>query len=142
MKAARLWALTGSVGLGVSFLAAAGSAAAATHPPSGRVALHGSLAPASERAHPAGRVAANARINFDLTLKVRNAAAARKLALAVSTPHSKQFHHYLTDAQWIARFAPSKAEVNAAERWLRSEGLTVGSVPKDRLFITVHGSAS
>ena len=141
MKAARLWALTGSIGLGVSFLAAAGSAAAATHP-SGRVALHGSLAPASERAHPAGRVAANARINFDLTLKVRNAAAARKLALAVSTPRNKQFHHYLTTAQWIARFAPSKAEVNAAERWLRSEGLTVGSVPKDRLFITAHGSAS
>lgn len=142
MKAARLWALTGSIGLGVSFLAAAGSAAAATHPPSGRVAMRGTLAPAAERSHPAGKVSAKSTVSFDLTLKLRNATGARQFALAVSTPRNKQFHHYLTSAQWTARYAPTKAEVNAAERWLRSEGLTVGSVPKDRLFITAHGSVA
>jgi subtilase family serine protease len=141
MKAARLWALTGSIGLGVSFLAAAGSAAAATHP-SGRVTMHGSLVPAAERAHPAGAVSAKSTVSFDLTLKVRDAAGARKFALAVSTPRSKQFHRYLTTAQWVAKYSPTKAEVSAAERWLRSEGLTVGSVPKDRLFIAAHGSAA
>jgi subtilase family serine protease len=142
MKAARLWALTGSIGLGVSFLAAAGSAAAATHPPSGRVAMRGSLAPASERAHPSGKVSAKSTVSFDLTLKLRNAAGARQFALAVSTPRNKQYHHYLTTAQWTARFAPTKAEVAGAERWLRSEGLTVGSVPKDRLFVSAHGSVA
>ena len=77
MKAARLWALTGSIGLGVSFLAAAGAATAATRPPSGRVALSGSLAPKAERAHPAGTVSAKSTVSFDLTLKVRNGAAMR-----------------------------------------------------------------
>ena len=100
MKAARLWALTGSIGLGVSFLAAAGSAAAATSPSPNRVALRGSLSPAAARAHPAGAVSAKSTVSFDLTLKLRNAAGARKFALAVSTPRNKQFHHYLTDAQW------------------------------------------
>ena len=41
-----------------------------------------------------------------------------------------------------ARYAPTRAEVTAAERWLRSEGLTVGSVPKDRLFVSASGSAA
>jgi len=141
MKAARLWALTGSIGLGVSFLAAAGSAAAATHP-SGRVTMSGTLVPAAERAHPAGTVSAKSTVSFQLSLKLRNAAGAKAFAIAVSTPRSKQFHHYLTDAQWVAKYGPTRTEVSAAERWLRSEGITVGSVAKDRLFISAHGSAS
>src|SRR6202035_3122117 len=113
-----------------------------TSPSPNRVALRGSLLPAAARAHPAGAVSAKSTVSFDLTLKLRNAAGARKFALAVSTPHNKQFHHYLTRAQWTARYAPTRAEVNAAEHWLRSEGLTVGSVPKDRLFVSAHGSAA
>jgi subtilase family serine protease len=142
MKPARLWALTGAVGLAVSFLAAAGSAVAATHPSPARVSLHGSLAPAAARSHPAGSVAATSNVSFQLSLKLRNAAGARNFAAAVSNPHSKQFHHYLTRAQWVSRYAPTNAEVNAAKAWLRHEGLTVGAVAKDRLFVSAHGSAS
>jgi subtilase family serine protease len=143
MKNARLWALTGAVGLAISFTAAAaGTAAGSTHPTPPRVALKGSLVPSQERSRPAGKVAANASVGFDLLLALPNASGAQAFVRAVSSPGSAQFHHYLTDAQWEARYAPTKAEVTKATAWLRSEGLTVGAVAKDRLFVSASGTAA
>jgi subtilase family serine protease len=59
----------------------------------------------------------------------------------VSSPGSRLYHHYLTDAKWESRFGPAKAEVARAQAWLRHEGFTVVSVPKDRLFVSARGSA-
>ena len=59
----------------------------------------------------------------------------------VSTPGSAQFHHYLTDAQWVSRFGPTQAQVTKAQAWLRQQGFTVGSVAKDRLYVTATGTA-
>src|SRR5215469_13120840 len=132
MKAARTWALVGSVGLAVSFTAVAAEQAVAKPTPN-RVALRGSLTPAAERAHPAGKVAANARVNFDLTLKLRNASGARSFVREVSTPGSRLFHKFLTRSQWIARYGPTNASIAAAKSWLRSRGFALGSVPRTHL---------
>ena len=144
MKPARLWALTGSVGLAVSFAAAAAPAAAAAHPapPPGRVALHGSLVPAKERAHPAGSVAAKSTVRFDLVLALRNATGAQAFVRQVSSPGSRLYRHYLTDAQWVARFGPTTASVAKAQSWLRQEGFSVGAVAKDRLFVAASGTVA
>ena len=144
MKPARLWALTGSVGLAVSFAAAAAPAAAATHPapPPGRVALHGSLVPAKERAHPAGSVAATSTVRFNLVLALRNATGAQAFVRQVSSPGSRLYRHYLTDAQWVARFGPTTASVAKAQSWLRQEGFSVGAVAKDRLFVAASGTVA
>ena len=144
MKLARWWALTGVVGLGLSMAAMTGPPAAASpHPGPGphRVALSGSLAPARERAHPAGAVSGTSQVSFDLVLSLRNATAAQAFVRQVSSPGSAQFHHYLTDAQWVSRFGPTQAGVAKAEAWLRHEGFKVGSVAKDRLFVSVAGTA-
>jgi subtilase family serine protease len=132
------------VGLAVSVVVAlaAPSVASATNTrPAPRVELRGSLVAAAERTHPRGKVAPTAAVSFDLLLSVRNAAAAEAVVRAVSQPGSSLYRHYLTDAQWESRFAPSTAEVARAESWLRSEGFVVGSVPKDRLFVTATGTA-
>jgi subtilase family serine protease len=141
MKAARLLALTGSMGLAVSFMAAAGVASASTHSSPNRVTLARSAAPALARSHPDGSVPANSSVSFDLTLKLRNAAGAARFAMAVSTPHNKSFHHYLTDAKWEAKYGPSRVEASAAVSWLRHEGFKVGAVAKDRLFVAASGTA-
>ena len=144
MKAARWWALIGSTGLTVSLIAAmAGPAVASTSatPPPNRTPLHGSLTPAQARSHPAGSVAANSSVSFDLVLSLQNASGAQAFLRDVSSPGSATFHQYLTDAQWVSQFGPTQAEVAAAESWLRQEGLTVGSVPKDRLYVPASGSA-
>jgi subtilase family serine protease len=140
MRAARFWAITGSLGLVVSVMAAS-SASASAKPLPTRTALQGSMAPAVARAHPDGTVSATSRVSFDLLLKLRDAAGARAFATAVSTPGSALFHHYLSDAQWVNRFGATQAEVARAEAWLRGQGFAVGSVAKDRLFVSADGSA-
>jgi subtilase family serine protease len=140
MKAGRWVALTGAVGLAVTFVAAAGGAASASPRPD-RVTLRGSVTPAQERAHPAGTVAATSKVSFDLLLSLRNAAGARSFVQQVSTPGSAEFHHYLSDARWVARYGPTKAAVARAEAWLRDNYFTVHSVPKDRLWVSVTGTA-
>jgi len=143
MKHARLLALSASAGLVVSFAAAStavGNAASTGGQPH-RITLRGSLVPAAERAHPAGAVSAGSSVKFDLVLKLRNASAAAGFVRAVSSPGSRQFHHYLSDAQWSARYGPSRAEVTKAKAWLRANFFKVRSVPKDRLFVTATGTA-
>ena len=143
MKHARLLALSASVGLAVSF-AAAGTAvanAASTTVQPHRITLRGSSVPAVERAHSVGAVAARSPVSFDLVLKLRNASGAAAFVRAVSSPGSREFHHYLSDAQWVARYGPTRSEVAKAESWLRANHFSVTSVPKDRLFISTTGTA-
>jgi subtilase family serine protease len=109
---------------------------------SARAALAGSLAPANERTKPEGRAAAGSSISFDLNLTLRNAAAAKALVTAVSTPGSAQYRRFVTQAQWIARYAPTSGAVASAENWLRLNGFKVGAVPADRLFIPASGTAA
>jgi subtilase family serine protease len=143
MKHARLLALSASVGLAVSFAAvgtAAANAASTTVQPH-RITLRGSSVPAAERAHSVGAVAAKSKVNFDLVLKLRNASGAASFARAVSTPGSRKFHHYLSDAQWVAKYGPSKSAVAKAESWLHANHFRVTSVPKARLFVAATGTA-
>ncbi|MDQ2897086.1 MAG: S53 family peptidase, partial [Actinomycetota bacterium] len=75
-------------------------------------------------------------------LQLRDAAGAQALAHAISTPGSAVYRHYLTQAQWEARFAPTPAAVATAESWLRGQGFSVGATPADRLFVPAQGSAA
>jgi subtilase family serine protease len=141
MKAGRWIALTGVAGLALSFMAGAGTASASSHP-AGRVALKGSAVPAQELAHKSGSVSARSTVSFDLSLKLRNAAGAARFVREVSSPGSKQFHHYLTDARWDALYGPSSASASAAVRWLKHEGFTGVKVGKERLLVSASGSAA
>jgi len=141
MKAGRWIALTGAAGLALSFMAGAAAASTSSHP-SGRVALKGSAVPAQELANRAGSVSASSSVSFYLSLKLRNAAGAKSFVREVSSPGSKLFHHYLTDAQWLARYGPTKASASAAESWLRREGFTGIKVGPERLLVSARGSAA
>lgn len=142
MRSARSWVALGAAGLAMSATTVALGipAASATGAPH-RSDLSGSVSPAAARAHPSGKVAANSRISFDLTLRLRHAAAARAFVRKVSNPGSAKYHHYLTDAQWEHRYAPSPAQVRTAQAWLRTQGFSVGSVPRTRLYVSAAGTA-
>jgi subtilase family serine protease len=141
MKAGRLIALTGAAGLALSFMAGAATASASSRP-AARVTLRGSAVPAQELAHRAGSVSSRSTVSFDLSLRLRNAAGAERLVREVSSPGSKLFHHYLTDARWSARYGPSKVSASAAVRWLKHEGFTGIKVGKERLLVSASGSAA
>jgi subtilase family serine protease len=141
MRNSRLWALTGAAALAISCTVAAAWPASGTPGPA-RSTLRGSLTPAKERAHPAGAVAASSAVSFNLMLTMRDAAGAQALVRQVSTPGSAQFHHYLSLSTWVARYAPTAANVATATAWLRGEGFSVGALPKDRLYIPASGTAA
>jgi subtilase family serine protease len=142
MTSTRSWAALASVGLAVSAATVASVSPASAAGTSARAALAGSLTPSAERSKPEGRAAAGTSIGFDLSLTLRNAAAAKALVAAVSTPGSAQYRHFVTQAQWIARFAPTQAAVATAESWLRQQGFKVEAVPADRMFIPATGTAA
>jgi Pro-kumamolisin, activation domain len=139
IKASRSWVIAGSVALAVSFAAA--PAVASADPGPDRITLRDSVPPAQERAHPLGEIPATSWVSFDLALKLRNAAGASRYVREVSSPGSAHFHHYLSDAQWVSRFGPTKASAAAARHWLRRAGFTVGQVSRARLYITASASA-
>jgi subtilase family serine protease len=142
MRSARSWVALGSAGLAISAMSVAmgiptASAAGGTH----RSDLRGSVSPAAERAKSHSKIAASSKVNFDLTLKLRHAAKARAFVRKVSNPGSSRYHHYLTDAQWERRYAPTAAQVSTAQAWLRSQGFSVGATPRTRLYVSATGTA-
>jgi subtilase family serine protease len=136
MKAARWWALAGAAGLVVS-MAPLGAVAASPRPAAALSGLQATM-----REHEVAAVAKSAKVNFELVLQLRNAAGARALLKAVSTPGSRSYRHYVTTAQWERRFSPSARAVRSARSWLRSQGIRVGATSKDHITISASGTAS
>ncbi|HKN97252.1 MAG TPA: S53 family peptidase [Pseudonocardiaceae bacterium] len=61
-------------------------------------------------------------------------------AAAVSDPRSPLYRHFLTPAQYRARFAPTDATVGAVEDYLRGAGLVVQDVPANHLYVRARGT--
>jgi subtilase family serine protease len=141
MRSARSWVALGAAGLAMSATTVAMGIPSASAAGPHRSDLRGSVSPTTERSKTHGSVAATSKVSFDLTLRLRHANAAHAFVRAVSSPGSKQFHHYLTDAQWTHRYAPTAAQVRTASNWLRSQGFSVGKVPSTRMYIPAAGTA-
>ena len=89
-----------------------------------------------------GPAGASTTITADLALKPRDPAALDAFVSAVSTPGSVDYHHYLVDGQFATEFGPTPATLSAAEAWLSSNGLQVGTASSDGLLIPVTGSVT
>jgi subtilase family serine protease len=129
-------AVFGTFGLAASGTSSAGGSPPALSP------LSGTASPAAATTPSSAPVAGTTSISFDVSLSLRDAAAAQALAEAVSTPGSPEYHHYLSPAQWEARYSPTTSQVALVTSWLNQEGLHVGSVSADRLVIPVRGTAA
>ena len=68
-------------------------------------------------------------------LPLRNPAAAEAAAQALQTPASPSYHKFLTLAQFLATYAPTKAQLASAEASLTQMGYTVSTVFPNRLAI-------
>jgi subtilase family serine protease len=75
-------------------------------------------------------------------LALRDAAGAESLAAAVSEPTSAAYGHYLSAAQWRARFAPRSSDVAKVTAWLRASGFTVGAIPANHRTISFSGTTA
>ncbi|HVE73726.1 MAG TPA: protease pro-enzyme activation domain-containing protein [Mycobacteriales bacterium] len=89
-----------------------------------------------------GPVPRDALVDVQVVLPWHDAAAARALVDQVSNPAAPTYRRYLTPTQFRARFAPRPATVRAVSTWLRQHGLTIGTLPANRLYVPARGSAA
>lgn len=108
-------------------------------PATGSVALPGSAPPTRPAGAPLAVTQSGAQIEFDVSLRLPDPAAAVALERAVSDPASPSYRHFLTPAEWEQRFSPAQVSVDAVTAWLASQGIAVEGVTPDRM--TVHASA-
>lgn len=96
-------------------------------------------------AAPAGArltaVADAAPMRVVLSLPLRDEAAARAYGEAVSTPGNPLYGHYLTPAEFGARFGADAANYEALRAWAAAAGLTVGPRLDSRAEISLGGTA-
>ena len=128
-----------ALGAAVVALLAASLAAPALAAGSVSVAGRPAWATGSRFVRHAGRTE---RVDLAVVLGFRDQAGLDALSAAVSNPRSASYGHYLTPAEFHARFAPPASDVNAVASWLRGRGLHVTSVPANHLLVFASGSVA
>ncbi|HEY8318943.1 MAG TPA: S53 family peptidase [Amnibacterium sp.] len=97
------------------------------------------VAKATKVGTPAGTATTSVRVY----LAPKGGLAALKAdALAVSTPGSATYGHFITPAQYRARYAPSAATVHSVEAYLRAAGLKVTGVEASNRYISLTGDVA
>jgi subtilase family serine protease len=134
--------VTIAVSLAAAFaLSLTGVSAASAASPNGPTSYPGAVPSWATATNDQG--AADPAVTFEgeLYLPLQHAAAAQALAAAVSTP-GIGYRLGLSAAQWIARFAPSKADSDAVVSYLTSAGFTISAVPASRQYVVFRGTAA
>ncbi|WP_427918053.1 S53 family peptidase [Streptomyces sp. cg40] len=135
--------LVGLVAVPALLAAAVPSAYAAVQPHATRAAVAGDvLKGLNHDASRTGAVAAGKRISVAISLTPRNDKALDTFVANVSNPRSSSYGHYLTKAQFAARFGRTDAEVRQVKDFLRAQGLTVGKVHSGNLLVDASGTAA
>jgi kumamolisin len=98
-----------------------------------------SPAPANARLSP---MAETTPLRVILTLPLQDEVGARRYGEAVSNPKNALYGHYLTPAQFGARFGAKAADYEALRAWAASAGLSVGPRLDSRAEISLGGTAA
>ena len=80
--------------------------------------------------------AASERADFDVYLPLRDKAGLQQLLAEQQRPDSPQFRHWLTPAEFQARFGATPASVARVTAALRSSGFQVGALKAEQLHVT------
>ncbi|WP_416964785.1 S53 family peptidase [Streptomyces sp. Agncl-13] len=135
--------LVGLVAVPALLAAAVPSAYAAAQPHTTRAAIAGDvLKGLNHDAARTGAVSAAKRISVAISLTPRNDKGLDTFVADVSNPRSSSYGHYLTKAQFAARFGRTDAEVKQVKEYLRAQGLTVGKVHSGNLLVDASGTAA
>ncbi|TDP98011.1 protease pro-enzyme activation domain-containing protein [Labedaea rhizosphaerae] len=116
-------------------------AAAAGPSPNPRVPL-GPSGSAPAGAHRVGAAAADRQLSLAVALKPRDAAGLQRFVADVSDPASPNYRHYLTSAQYNARYAPLQSDVDKVRDYLRGNGLKVTAVAGNRQVVDAVGTTA
>lgn len=105
------------------------------------VLLPGSVSPWVAAARRLAPLSPSRSLSLAVELKVINPGDLRRLLRDLYDPASPRYHHFLTPAQFAARFAPSAGERSRVTTWLRGHGFRVTGSARNGLLLTVTGCA-
>jgi subtilase family serine protease len=125
-----------AVGVGPSAGGSSPSAGRST-PGAGGGPLPEVLAPTNAPSLPS-----SASVALVLSLQPSDGTALQQFDAQLVDPSSPVYHHFLTEAEFESRFAPSVANVTAAESYLRAHGASSLVVTPDRMAIQFDMSAA
>ncbi len=89
-----------------------------------------------------GQARPSSALHLEIYLHPDDGAGLQDLADAVSAPGNPSYHHFLSVAQFAARFGAPPARVAALDRYLEAQGLRVGPLAPDHLAQAVAGSVA
>lgn len=134
--------LPGAVAIALSTALIAGTFSLVGHASgAGTAPIRGNIPPFIQRAGRIGHTPEKS-IDFVVGLKLRNQDQLHALLVAQQTPGSSDYHHFLTPADFAARFGPTSGDVATVEQYLRSNGIRIREVAPNRLLIDATGSVS
>ena len=81
-------------------------------------------------------------VDVRVYLPWQNQAAAAQTALAVSTPGSASYRHYLTPQEFRRQFAPAQSSVVAVQQFLRSAGFSIVDTPSNNRYVSAEGTVA
>ena len=126
----------------VASIALLGSVVPAMAAPSGRATLTGNVPSWAKSANFKAAANQSDSIGFRVYLGWNNPSAVESLAKSVSDPRSASYGHYLTPQQFRQQFAPSQAQVNAVQSWLKSQGFTLDYTPLNNHYVAAEGTVA
>ncbi len=100
---------------------------------------HPAALPAGARILPG---ATRTPVAFDIVLAQPRAAALRRFLADLSDPASPSYRHFLTTAQFAARFGAPAREVDALRGYFSSYGVHVGSLSRGRIVLHLSGATA
>src|SRR5919202_1049352 len=114
-----------------ALLAAGPGSAANAASGNGRSTLPGSAPQWANKGNYVGAADTTGSVGFRVYLGWRNQAGAEALARAVSDPKSASYGRYVSPTSFRQQFAPTQAQVQSVQSWLRSQGFTVDYSPQN-----------
>ena len=91
------------------------------------------------QAHFIAPLPASKHLKLAINLTLRNQAALNDLLQQLYDPHSPNYHHYLSVAEFTDRFSPSQADYATVVNWAKAQGFTVTTTP-NRHLVDIDGS--
>ena len=128
--------------LGTAQLAAAAPSLAASSATSTSRAAVGHAPALPKGTVSAAAPAAATKLSLDIQLNTGHAAELSAYAAAVGNRNSPYYHQYLTPSQVAEYFGATSTEISAVESALAGEGLTVGSVSANGMFVSASGTVA
>jgi subtilase family serine protease len=142
LKRRTTYAVAAVIPLAAAALAAAAPSTASANPSHARAQLAGSHPSWAKPANRATAVPATKQVKARVYLAPRSQSALTSAVMAVSTPGSATYHHFITPKTYDAQFAATGAQVSAVRSWLTSAGLRVTSVATGNRYVTVTGTSA